>query len=66
MDAANQLDDKVDLPQVHCLNILKALVVDAKLSSAIRQYLARVTEICIDSFNSPIWAIRNAATQLFG
>lgn len=61
-----QGDDTTDMPQVHSLNILKALVVDAKLTGAIRCYLAPIAILCISSFSSTVWALRNAATQLFG
>ena len=62
----DQQDVTTDLPQVHSVNILKAIVVDAKLAGAVRCYLGRITMMCIDSFSSPVWALRNAATQLFG
>ncbi|XP_067942888.1 tRNA (32-2'-O)-methyltransferase regulator THADA-like, partial [Watersipora subatra] len=60
-----QQDERADLPQVHSLNMLKALVVDAGLTGGVRSYLARITMLCISSFSSPIWSLRNAATQLF-
>ena len=64
--AVEQFDDRVDLPQVHSLNILKALVVDARLAGSIRHNLSQITMLCIEGFTSPVWALRNAATQLFG
>lgn len=64
--ATTQQDETTDMPQVHSLNILRALVVDAKLAGSIRCYLARITILCVDSFTSPVWALRNAAMQLFG
>ena len=64
--AVEQFDDRVDLPQVHSLNILKALVVDARLAGSIRHHLSHITMLCIEGFTSPVWALRNASTQLFG
>ena len=64
--AVEQVDDRVDLPQVHSLNILKALVVDARLAGSIRHYLSQISMLCIEGFTSPVWPLRNAATQLFG
>lgn len=57
-------DQQRDLAQCHALNILKALFCDASLSSFLLPHLAKITIIVIDSFDSPSWAIRNAATQL--
>jgi len=61
-----QVNERTDMPQVHAMNILKALVMDAKLCIATRSYLAEVTQISVDGFTSSVWAIRNSAMQLFG
>ncbi|KAF6028859.1 hypothetical protein EB796_012844 [Bugula neritina] len=63
--ASAQKDDTTDMSQVHAFNILKALVTDARLLYTMRSYLARVTIKSIQAFSSPVWALRNAATQLF-
>ncbi|XP_060068955.1 thyroid adenoma-associated protein homolog isoform X2 [Ylistrum balloti] len=62
---AAQLDDKFDLPQVHGLNILNSLYSDSSLSASLTQYIENTVKLVVDSFGSPAWAIRNAATRLF-
>ncbi|XP_012935226.1 thyroid adenoma-associated protein homolog [Aplysia californica] len=53
-----------DLSQSHALNILKVIFSDASLARALFPYLSRATVLVIQGFDSPSWAIRNAATQL--
>ena len=55
-----------DNSQAHALHILKSLVHDGGLNAEIGLYLADILQASIESFNSPSWAIRNAALQLFG
>ena len=59
-------DDTVDLPQVHALNILKAVVREKAVANTIIPYLSTLTVHAITGFASQYWAIRNASTQLFG
>ena len=58
-------DQKQDLVQVHALNILKAVFSDASLVASLISSFTKVLLIIFDGFESPSWAIRNAATQLF-
>ncbi|GFN94469.1 thyroid adenoma-associated protein [Plakobranchus ocellatus] len=53
-----------DLKQSHALNILKAIFCDASLAPRVMPLLSRVVILVIEGFDSPSWAIRNAATQL--
>ena len=59
-------DQRADMPQVHAINILKAVLKEASVAMAARKYLAKALIIAIEGFASPHWAIQNAATQLFG
>ena len=59
------LDQQKDLPHQHALNILKALFREASVAASVQPYIASATIHAIDSFTSPIWAIRNGAMQLF-
>ena len=62
---ADATDDKTDLPQVHALHILKAVFREASLVSSAFVFLERACVLCVEAFASPVWAVRNAATQLF-
>ncbi|XP_067681853.1 tRNA (32-2'-O)-methyltransferase regulator THADA-like [Haliotis asinina] len=61
-----QSDQTQDVCQVHALNILKALFGDAALVLSLMPRYTEVLLLIFDGFESPSWAIRNAATQLFG
>ncbi|RUS84498.1 hypothetical protein EGW08_007737, partial [Elysia chlorotica] len=53
-----------DLRQSHALNILKTIFCDASLAPRLMSLLSQVVVLVIEGFDSPSWAIRNAATQL--
>uniref|UniRef100_A0A8D0GYS7 tRNA (32-2'-O)-methyltransferase regulator THADA n=1 Tax=Sphenodon punctatus TaxID=8508 RepID=A0A8D0GYS7_SPHPU len=53
------------IPQVHALNILRALFRDTRLGENIIPYVADGTRAAILGFTSPIWAVRNSSTLLF-
>ena len=59
-------DLKLDLPQVHALNLLLVVFKESSVSQASHQYLAQATTIAIKGFSSVHWAVRNSSTQLFG
>ena len=61
-----EADQRADLPAVHALNVLKAVLREAAVATASHGYLARALIIAVDGFASPHWAIQNSATQLFG
>ena len=52
--------------QAHGMNILKMLYQDTSLGTHTLQYAGNGLILAISGFASPSWAIRNAATQLFG
>lgn len=55
-----------DIAQVHAVNILRILVQDSSLVTAISRYYAALTIQALNGFTSPIWAVRNASLQLLG
>ncbi|XP_029449183.1 thyroid adenoma-associated protein isoform X2 [Rhinatrema bivittatum] len=62
----NELHSDVStIPQVHALNILRALFRDARLSESIIPYVADGAQAAILGFTSPVWAVRNSSTLLF-
>ncbi|XP_038607456.1 thyroid adenoma-associated protein [Tachyglossus aculeatus] len=54
------------VPQVHALNILRALFRDARLGESVGPYVAAGVRAAILGFTSPVWAVRNSSTLLFG
>ncbi|XP_015218624.2 thyroid adenoma-associated protein isoform X1 [Lepisosteus oculatus] len=57
--------DGSSVPQVHSLNILRALFRDTRLSENIVPYVAEGVQAAILGFTSPVWAVRNSSTLLF-
>ncbi|NXT67659.1 THADA protein, partial [Chaetops frenatus] len=53
------------IPQVHALNILRALYRDTRLGENIMPYVADGIKASILGFRSPVWAVRNSSTLLF-
>ncbi|XP_015265644.1 PREDICTED: thyroid adenoma-associated protein [Gekko japonicus] len=53
------------IPQVHALNILRALFKDTRLGENIIPYVADGMQAAILGFTSSIWAVRNSSTLLF-
>ncbi|KAK9467441.1 putative death-receptor fusion protein-domain-containing protein [Lipomyces arxii] len=58
-------DDKVDLPQVHALNCIKSVFIEAKLSSASAFYIDQALAMAITAFASEVWSIRNCGVMMF-
>ncbi|XP_028620946.1 thyroid adenoma-associated protein [Grammomys surdaster] len=58
-------DSKGRVPQVHALNILRALFRDTRLGENIIPYVAGGAKAAILGFTSPVWAVRNSSTLLF-
>ncbi|NXJ75559.1 THADA protein, partial [Trogon melanurus] len=53
------------IPQVHALNILRALFRDTRLGENIMPYVADGIQAAILGFMSSVWAVRNSSTLLF-
>lgn len=58
-------EDRIDLPQVHAFNCIKALFIETNLSTRSAYFIEPALELAIVSFSSDIWAIRNCAVMLF-
>ncbi|XP_044515397.1 thyroid adenoma-associated protein [Gracilinanus agilis] len=58
-------DSQSSVPQVHALNILRALFRDTRLGENIIPYVADGIQAAILGFTSPVWAVRNSSTLLF-
>ncbi|XP_076990215.1 tRNA (32-2'-O)-methyltransferase regulator THADA isoform X2 [Tamandua tetradactyla] len=58
-------DSKSTVPQVHALNILRALFRDTRLGENVIPYVADGAKVAILGFTSPVWAVRNSSTLLF-
>ncbi|KAM6221231.1 tRNA (32-2'-O)-methyltransferase regulator THADA isoform 2-T2 [Rhynchocyon petersi] len=58
-------DSQSTVPQVHALNILRALFRDTHLGESIIPYVTDGAKAAILGFTSPIWAVRNSSTLLF-
>ncbi|XP_075781546.1 tRNA (32-2'-O)-methyltransferase regulator THADA isoform X2 [Pelodiscus sinensis] len=53
------------IPQVHALNILRALFRDTRFGENIMPFIADGIQAAILGFTSPVWAVRNSSTLLF-
>ncbi|XP_068927698.1 tRNA (32-2'-O)-methyltransferase regulator THADA isoform X2 [Petaurus breviceps papuanus] len=58
-------DSQSSVPQVHALNILRALFRDTRLGENIIPYVADGIQAAVLGFTSPVWAVRNSSTLLF-
>ncbi|SCV01780.1 LANO_0F13498g1_1 [Lachancea nothofagi CBS 11611] len=58
-------EETVDLPQVNAFNCIKALFVESPLSDACAPYVYPSLVLCLQSFGSPLWSLRNCSFMLF-
>ncbi len=58
-------DQKTELPQVHAMNTLKDIFIEAKLADRSIEFLEEAFDVSIDGFSSQTWAIRNCSIMLF-
>ncbi|KAM5292637.1 tRNA (32-2'-O)-methyltransferase regulator THADA-like [Ctenodactylus gundi] len=63
--AVPTVDSQNSVPQVHALNVLRALFRDTRLGESIIPYVADGAKAAILGFTSPVWAVRNSSTLLF-
>eukprot|EP00035_Acanthoeca_spectabilis_P004154 m.99455 g.99455 ORF g.99455 m.99455 type:complete len:2084 (+) comp12463_c1_seq1:77-6328(+) len=57
-----EIDDLSDLPQVRAFNVLTVIVSDGAIAEDIQPFLTTALVTAVSGFQSPIWAITNAAT----
>ncbi|KAM6246968.1 tRNA (32-2'-O)-methyltransferase regulator THADA-like [Porphyrio hochstetteri] len=58
-------DQTLDLPQVCALHVLQTLVRGTGLGSVLLRHVTPMVALALRSLDSPCWAMRNAAIQLF-
>lgn len=63
--AAGRDSNTSSVPQVHALNILRALYRDTRLGENIIPFIADGLQAAVLGFTSPVWAVRNSSTLLF-
>ena len=49
---------------IHAFNIIKSLVRDSRIASEMGPHMASVAKLCLGSFNSAHWNVRNASAML--
>ena len=55
-----------DSPVSHSIHILKCLVQDANIARDISPHITEIASVCLHTFSSNSWSVRNAGLQLFG
>lgn len=58
-------ESKLDLPQVHAFNCIKAALWESALTKPTTRHVERALVLAIMAFTSPVWAIRNCGVMLF-
>ena len=55
-----------DSPSSHSLHILRGVVQDARIARELGPFVTQITALCLETFSSGSWSVRNAGLQLFG
>ncbi|KAJ3029238.1 hypothetical protein HDV00_009693 [Rhizophlyctis rosea] len=64
-DVPEEVDQQLDLPQVHAYNIIRAIFQDAEIATEVREWMGQGFALTIKGFSSPSFPIRNGAAMLF-
>ena len=65
-EAESGQEEAEDSPVSHSLHILKSLVQDAVIARDVTPYITEITSLCLETFSSHSWSVRNAGLQLLG
>ncbi|KOS15664.1 thada protein [Malassezia pachydermatis] len=57
--------DAVPVRCIHALNIIRVLIMDSSMASAMKMYQADALTRAVACFSSPHWGVRNAAMMLY-
>lgn len=57
--------DELEMPQVHGMNCIRAVLTDASLSKESNAFIEQALELCFSRFRSTVWSLRNCAAMLF-
>ncbi|XP_046384464.1 thyroid adenoma-associated protein homolog isoform X2 [Ischnura elegans] len=55
-----------DIPQAQALHFLRPIVQDSAMHRHLSPYMSDIALVCFKNLCSKVWAVRNAALQLFG
>ncbi|CDK25785.1 unnamed protein product [Kuraishia capsulata CBS 1993] len=58
-------NERMDIPQVHGMNCIKAIFTESQLADASAQFVDEALDLVLSKFGSPTWSIRNCAVMLF-
>jgi len=62
--ASDESDSNTKSSVIHAFNIIRNLVRDSRISNEMGPHMALIAKLCLDSFNSSYWDIRNASSML--
>ncbi|KAJ3156791.1 hypothetical protein HDU86_003557 [Geranomyces michiganensis] len=65
IDETVMLEQRLDLPQVHAYNIIRAILQDSSIAEATREFLGDSFALTLVGFSSPSFPVRNCAAMLF-
>ena len=57
--------DASEIRTIHALNVVRVLVMDGSMASAMRGHLGAALARAVEHFASPHWSVRNASMMLF-
>ncbi|KNC99997.1 uncharacterized protein SPPG_04346, partial [Spizellomyces punctatus DAOM BR117] len=64
-DVPAHANERLDLPQVHAYNVIRAILQDAEVASEVRDHIGEAFALSIKGFSSRSFPIRNCAAMLF-